>query len=313
MPSTREPAICVNSLRKTYGSVVAVDDVSFEVESGSLFCIIGPNGAGKTTTVECMEGLRQPDGGSVLVAGLDPVEDHDAFVRKIGAQLQDIGIPPRMKAGEALRLFSSLYPSPAPVSELREELGLGELLRKRYGSLSGGEKRRVNIALALIGNPEIVFLDEPTTGLDPESRFRFWEYMSQKNARGMTIVATTHYLEEVGEHSDTVLMMSGGRVVSHGHPGKLISESGLTTRLTLPRRTLGATGANDLESVRGIARMRTSETNFYIYGDDDMIGSVSDFLRQRGISPAILEARPVNLEDLYFLAVGAEEKGDAPQ
>ena len=313
MQSTREPAIRVNSLRKTYGSVVAVDDVSFEVERGSLFCIIGPNGAGKTTTVECMEGLRQPDSGSVLVAGLDPVGDHDAFVRKIGVQLQDIGIPPRMKAGEALRLFSSLYPSPAPVSELGEELGLGELLRKRYGSLSGGEKRRVNIALALIGDPEIVFLDEPTTGLDPESRFRFWEYMSRKNARGMTIVATTHYLEEAGERSDTVLLMSGGRVVSSGRPGKLISESGLTTRLTLPRRTLGATGANDLESVRGIARVRTSETNFYIYGDDDMIGSVSDFLRQRGISPVILEARPVNLEDLYFLAVGQEEKGDAPQ
>ena len=206
-------AVQVASLRKVYGNVVAVDDVSFEVERGSVFCIIGPNGAGKTTTIECLEGLRQPDGGSVLVAGLDPIADRARLVHKIGVQLQEVGIPPRMKAREALRLFAALYRTSIPLSELSDELGLDGSLSKQYGSLSGGQKRRFNIALALVGDPEIVFLDEPTTGLDPEYRFRFWEYIRRQNARGITIVATTHYMEEAREYCDEVLLMNGGRVV----------------------------------------------------------------------------------------------------
>ena len=204
-------AVQVTSLRKVYGDVVAVDDLSFEVERGSIFCIIGPNGAGKTTTIECLEGLRQPDGGSVLVTGLDPVADHAQFVHKIGVQLQEIGIPPRMKVREALHLFAALYRTSLPMSELSDELELNEILSKRYGTLSGGQKRRVNIALALVGDPEIVFLDEPTTGLDPELRFRFWEYIRRQNARGMTIVVTTHYLEEAREHCDDGSVLERGQ------------------------------------------------------------------------------------------------------
>ena len=153
MESPEALAVQVSSLRKVYGNVVAVDDVSFEVERGSIFCIIGPNGAGKTTAIECLEGLRQPDGGSVLVAGVDPIVDRDRFVHKVGVQLQDIGIPPRMKAREALRLFAALYQTSIDMSELRDELGLDGSLSKPYGSLSGGQKRRVNIALALVGDP----------------------------------------------------------------------------------------------------------------------------------------------------------------
>ena len=215
-------AVQVASLRKLYGDVVAVDDVSFEVERGSIFCVIGPNGAGKTTAIECLEGLRRPDGGSVLVAGLDPMTDRVRVVHKIGVQLQDVGIPPRMKAQEALNLFAALYRTSIPLSELSGELGLDGSLSKQYGSLSGGQKRRVNIALALVGDPEIVFLDEPTTGLDPESRFRFWDYIRRQNARGMTIVAATHYLEEAREYCDTVLLMNEGRVVTSGPPERLI-------------------------------------------------------------------------------------------
>ena len=175
-------AVQVACLRKLYGKVVAVDDVSFEVEGGSVFCIIGPNGAGKTTAIECLEGLRQPDSGSVLVAGLDPIADRGRLVHRIGAQLQEVGIPPRMKAREALSLFAALYRTSIPLSELSDELGLAGSRSKPYGSLSGGQKRRVNIALALVGDPEIVFLDEPTTGLDPESRFRFWDYLRRQNS-----------------------------------------------------------------------------------------------------------------------------------
>ena len=308
---SREPsdtlAVQVTSLRKVYGDVLAADDLSFEVERGSIFCIIGPNGAGKTTTIECLEGLRQPDSGAVLVAGLDPIADHSRFVHKIGVQLQEIGIPPRMKVREALGLFAALYRTSLPLSELSDELELDGFLSKRYGSLSGGQKRRVNIALALVGDPEIVFLDEPTTGLDPESRFRFWEYIRRQNARGMTIVVTTHYLEEAREYCDTVLLLNHGRVVTSGPPERIIAESGLTARVVLPRAALGSVGENDLAALPSVVHVRGTETSIYVYGDGNVVGEVSDFLSEGGASPGVLEARPANLDDIYFLAVGHED------
>ncbi len=300
-------AVQVTSLRKVYGDLVAVDNLSFGVERGSVFCIIGPNGAGKTTTIECLEGLRRPDGGSVLVAGLDPVADHARFVHKIGVQLQEIGIPPRMRVREALGLFAALYRTSLPLSELSDELALAEILSKRYGSLSGGEKRRVNIALALVGDPEIAFLDEPTTGLDPESRFRFWEYIRRQNARSMTIVVTTHYLEEAREYCDTVLLMSNGRRVTSGPPERLIAESGLQARVVLPRATLGAVAEDDLAALPDVVHVRQTETSYYVYGGGNVAGAISEFLSEHGITPGVLEARPANLDDIYFLAVGHED------
>ena len=300
-------ALQVTSLRKVYGNVAAVDDVSFEVERGSVFCIIGPNGAGKTTAIECLEGLRQPDGGSVLVAGLEPIADRARLAHKIGVQLQEVGIPPRMKAREALRLFAALYRTPISLSELRDELGLDESLSKQYGSLSGGQKRRLNIALALVGDPEIVFLDEPTTGFDPEYRFRFWEYLRRQNARGMTVVATTHYLEETREYCDAVLLLNEGKVVTSGPPERLIEESGLAARIVLPRAALGTIGEDDLTALPSVVHVRRTETSFYVYGDGNVVGGVSDFLRERGVSPGVIEVRPANLDDIYFLAVGSEK------
>ena len=279
-------ALQVTSLRKVYGNVAAVDDVSFEVERGSVFCIIGPNGAGKTTAIECLEGLRQPDGGSVLVAGLEPIADRARLVHKMGVQLQEVGIPPRMKAREALRLFAALYRTPISLPELRDELGLDESLSKQYGSLSGGQKRRLNIALALVGDPEIVFLDEPTTGLDPEYRFRFWEYLRRQNARGMTVVATTHYLEEAREYCDAVLLLNEGRIVTSGPPERLIAESGLAARIVLPRAALGTVGEDDLTALPSVVHVRRTETSFYVYGNGNVVGGVSDFLRERGSRPA---------------------------
>ena len=307
MRPTNALALQVKSLRKVYGDVVAVDDLSFEVERGSIFCMIGPNGAGKTTTIECIEGLRKPDAGSVVVAGLDPMADRARFVHTIGVQLQDVGIPPRMKVREALRLFASLYRTSISQSELTDELGLDGSLHKQYGSLSGGQKRRVNIALALVGNPEIAFLDEPTTGLDPEYRFRFWEYLKRQNSRGMTIVATTHYMEEAREYCDEVLLMNEGRVAASGPPERLIAESGLAARVVLPRATLGTLGEDDLAALPGVVHVRTTETSFYIYGDGNLVGDVSDFLSERGVSPGVVEARPANLDDVYFLAVGNQD------
>lgn len=320
MKPSHDLAVQVSSLRKAYGDVEAVQDVSFTVRRGSIFSMIGPNGAGKTTTIECLEGLRRPDGGSILVAGLDPMADRAEFVYKIGAQLQETGIPPRMKTLEALRLFAALYPTPASPSELIGELGLEDSVSKTYASLSGGQKRRVNIALALVGNPEIAFLDEPTTGLDPEYRFRFWEYLRQRNARGMTVVATTHYMEEAREYCDDVLLLNEGKVAARGHPERLIADSGLRTRVVLPRAALGTArvtrflqqtenatedlGADDLATLPGVARVRASESSFYVYGDGDVVRAVADFLNRSGVSSGVMETRPVNLDDIYFLTVG---------
>ena len=209
-----------------------------------------------------------------------------------------------MKAREALSLFAALYRTSIPLSELSEKLGLDGTLSKQYGSLSGGQKRRVNIAL--VGDPEIVFLDEPTTGLDPESRFRFWDYLRRQNARGMTIVATTHYLEEAREYCDEVLLMNEGRVVTSGPPERLIAESGLAARVVLPRAVLGTVGADVLVTLPGVAHVRTAETRFYVYGDGNVVGSVADFLNEIGVSPGVVETRPVNLDDIYFLIVGNE-------
>ena len=304
--ASREIALQATSLRKAYGDVVAVDGVSFAVERGSIYCIIGPNGAGKTTTLECLEGLRRPDGGAVRVAGLDPIADHNRFVHTIGVQLQDTGIPPRMKVREALHLFAALYETSLPLAELSNALELDEFLGKRYGSLSGGQKRRVNIALALVGDPKIAFLDEPTTGLDPESRFRFWEYVRRQNARGMTIVVTTHYLEEAREYCDTVLFLNAGKVVTAGPPARLIAESGLAARVVLPRAALGGVGEDDLAALPSVVHVRGTTTSFYVYGDADVVDAVADFLSEKGVAPGVLEARPANLDDIYFLAVGHE-------
>ena len=304
MKPSYDIAVQVASLRKAYGNVAAVQDVSFTVQRGSIFCMIGPNGAGKTTTIECLEGLRRPDGGSILVAGLDPIADRAEFVYRIGAQLQETGIPPRMKTLEALRLFASLYPTPASPSELIGELGLDDSASKTYGSLSGGQKRRVNIALALVGNPQIAFLDEPTTGLDPEYRFRFWEYLRGRNARGMTVVATTHYMEEAREYCDDVLLLNEGKVAARGRPERLIADSGLRTRVVLPRAALGTVEVDALATLPGVARVRASESSFYVYGDGDVVGAVADLLKRKGVSSGVMETRPVNLDDIYFLTVG---------
>ena len=306
MEPSYDLAVQVASLRKAYGDVVAVEDVSFMVERGSIFAMIGPNGAGKTTTMECLEGLRQPDGGSILVDGLDPIADRATFVYRIGAQLQEIGIPPRMKVREALRMFASLYRTSISLSELCGELGLDDSVSKTYGSLSGGQKRRVNIALAFVGNPQIVFLDEPTTGLDPEYRFRFWEYIRRQNSRGMTVVVTTHYMDEAREYCDEVLLMNEGRVAACGPPERLIAESGLEVRVVLPRAALGTVGADVLATLSGVAHVRTAETNFYLYGDGSVVGGVVDFLSESGVSPGVVETRPVNLDDIYLLLVGNE-------
>ncbi|GAB3149628.1 ABC transporter ATP-binding protein [Micromonospora sonneratiae] len=215
----------VTNLQKRYGDHVAVADVSFSVDEGEIFGIVGPNGAGKTTTVECIEGLRSPDAGSVRVLGLDPSRDRTAVRQKLGIQLQESQLPDRMKVWEALDLYSSFYPNPADWRELMDELGLTPKRNAVFAKLSGGQKQRLSIALALVGNPSVAILDELTTGLDPQARRDTWELIQQVRARGVTVVLVTHFMDEAERLCDRLAVIRAGQLVTIDTPKNLIADA----------------------------------------------------------------------------------------
>ena len=300
------PALRVRSLRKVYGDVVAVDDVSFEVERGSVFCMIGPNGAGKTTTIECLEGLRRPDAGSILVAGLDPTAEHAQLVRKIGVQLQETGIPPRMKASEALWALRGPVPKihsiaraqrrvgirRVPFQALRLPLRRPEAASQHRARACGRSRDRIPGRTYHRPRPRVPI---PILELPPAAE-RTW-YDDRRD---------THYMEEAREYCDTVLLMNQGRVVTSGAPERLIQESGLAARVVLSTARLGALRADDLSALPSVIHVRTTQSDFYLYGDGDMVDDVTTFLRREGVSAGVMQTRPANLDDIYFLAVGNE-------
>ena len=212
------PAVEIAHLRKTYGALVAVEDVSFAVAEGEIFGILGPNGAGKTTTVECAIGLRSPDSGTIRLLGLDPHTDAAKIHEIVGVQLQASALPPKLRVGEILDMYRSFYREPADVSELIEVLGLAGKRHDYYRSLSGGQRQRLSVALALIGRPKIAVLDEMTTGLDPQARRDAWELIEGVRDRGVTIVLVTHFMEEAERLCDRVALIDNGRVAALDTP-----------------------------------------------------------------------------------------------
>jgi ABC-2 type transport system ATP-binding protein len=216
------PVIRVAGIRKTYGRTVAIDDVSFEVRGGEIFGLIGPNGAGKTTTMECIEGLRTPDRGEVSVLGLDPRRDRYTLQERAGVQLQEAQLQKRIKVREAVDLWASLYRRAVDGDRLIEQLGLAEKRDAWFMTLSGGQKQRLFIALALINDPELVFLDELTTGLDPQARRAIWELVRGIRQRGKTVFLTTHLMEEAERLCDRVAIIDHGRIVDSGTPADLV-------------------------------------------------------------------------------------------
>jgi ABC-2 type transport system ATP-binding protein len=214
--------IHVSSMRKTYGTTVAVDDVSFDVHPGEIFGLIGPNGAGKTTTMECIEGLRAPDGGAISVLGLDPVRDGPSIQERIGVQLQQAQLQKRIKVREAVGLWAALYRKSVDGDRLIEQLGLGDKRNAWFMTLSGGQKQRLFIALALINDPELVFLDELTTGLDPQARRAIWDLVRGIRERGKTVFLTTHLMEEAERLCDRVAIIDHGRIIDIGAPDDLV-------------------------------------------------------------------------------------------
>ncbi len=224
------PAITVRGLAKRYGQRAVLDDVSFDVMRGEVFAILGPNGAGKTTAVEVLEGYRAPDGGAVRVLGLDPIRDGAALKPRIGIMLQGGGVYPQVTPSEALHLFASFFADPIAPQELLRTAGLQDVAGTRYRRLSGGEKQRLSLALALIGRPELVFLDEPSTAMDPQARRATWQLIRDLKQEGVTVVLTTHFMDEAEQLADRVAILDAGRIVALGSPRELAAAAGTAFR-----------------------------------------------------------------------------------
>jgi ABC-2 type transport system ATP-binding protein len=297
--TARRPAVVeVEGLRKSYGGRTVVDGVSFAVEEGEIFGILGPNGAGKTTTVECVEGLRVPDAGRIRVAGLDPVADHEKVTHLLGAQLQESELQPKLTVREALELYSSLYPRPADGYELAGRLGLAERLDTRFGKLSGGQKQRLFIALALIGSPRIVVLDELTTGLDPRARRDTWDLIEDVRARGVTVLLVTHFMEEAQRLCDRIAIVDGGRITALDTPRGLIGRTAGATHISFtPSERLDEA---ELAALPGLASLEDKDGRLTLAGTDDTVNAVVQLLVRRRVTAHQLRVTDATLDDAFL-------------
>jgi ABC-2 type transport system ATP-binding protein len=301
--TSMQPIVHVASLRKTYGRTAAVDDVSFDVQAGEIFGLIGPNGAGKTTTMECVEGLRTADAGDILVLGLDPRQHAKALQERIGVQLQEAQLQKRIKVREAVAFWASLYRKPVDGERLVAQLGLSDKREAWFMTLSGGQKQRLFIALALINDPELVFLDELTTGLDPQARRIIWELVRGIRERGKTVFLTTHLMEEAERLCDRVAIIDHGRVVDVGAPAGLV-------RRHCPERTVilttdDATAVERFRMIPQVESLNVDGAQLTIRGcGDDLITQVIECIAQYRIH--VTEFRTVlpTLEDVFIKLTG---------
>jgi ABC-2 type transport system ATP-binding protein len=294
--------IDVQGLHKEYGTTVAVDDVSFSVQEGEIFGILGPNGAGKTTTVECVEGLRVPDRGSVSVLGLDPRRDRAELTQVLGVQLQDSQMPERLKVAEALDLYSSFYRSPADWRALMEQLGLADKATTPFKKLSGGQKQRLSIALALVGNPRVAVLDELTTGLDPQARRDTWELIEGVRDRGVTIVLVSHFMEEAERLCDRVALIDSGRVAVIDSPAALAERAVSEQRIQF-RPTASFDDAL-LASLPEVTSVIHRGDVVVVTGNADALNAVISVLARNQIVARQLRVDQGSLEDAFLELTG---------
>jgi ABC-2 type transport system ATP-binding protein len=298
------PVIQVSGVRKTYGSMVAVDEVSFEVNEGEIFGLIGPNGAGKTTTMECVEGLRTPDRGSISVLGLNPFHDVYKLQDRIGVQLQQAQLQKRIKVWEAVDLWAALYQKKTVDGErLLEQLGLFEKRNAWFMNLSGGQKQRLFIALALINDPEVVFLDELTTGLDPQSRRTIWDLVRGIRERGKTVFLTTHLMEEAERLCDRVAIIEHGRIIDIDCPESLVKRH--CPERTVVLATDGLNAAEHFRVIPGVEEVVCSDSQFTIRGrGDDLVTEVIHCLSENQIRVTDFRTVLPNLEDVFLKLTG---------
>jgi ABC-2 type transport system ATP-binding protein len=297
------PAVEITHLRKTYGALVAVDDVSLSVAEGEIFGILGPNGAGKTTAVECAIGLRNADSGTVRLLGLDPRTDRDEIREIVGVQLQTGALPGKLRVGEILEEYRSFYREPADVGELTEVLGLGPKRADYYKSLSGGQRQRLSVALALIGRPKVAVLDEMTTGLDPQARRDTWELIEGTRDRGVTIVLVTHFMEEAERLCDRVALIDSGRVVALDSPAALAERArgGKTVRF-LPSAPFDDRLLTGLPEVTGLER---TGQHVVVTGTGELVNAVILALHTAGVTARDVQLDSSNLEDAFVKLTGS--------
>ena len=313
--------VTVAGLYKSYGHVKAVDGISLQVRKGEIFGMVGPNGSGKTTTIECIEGLRQPDEGTVSVLGLDPWQDTYQLRERTGIQLQSSSLPRRMGVGEALDLFASFYRHTRDWQPLLEGLGLGDKRRAYFSQLSGGQKQRLFVALALINQPEVVFLDELTTGLDPRARHAIWDLVREIREQGTTVFLTTHFMDEAEKLCDRVAILDQGQIIALDTPDHLVRQLGMATRIAFQlngrqRSTPddGHNGSSDksfnpalIGAIDGVQRVEQDRDQVVVYGQGDgLIGTVILSLETAGVPFNNLRTEQANLEDVFLALTGRE-------
>ncbi len=305
----------VENLRKVYGDVVAVDGISFAVHKGEIFGMVGPNGAGKTTTIECVEGLRRPTAGSVRTLGLNPQRDRRALMERIGVQLQESALPNRLKTGESLELFAAFYERALPAAErdaLLERLGLAEKRDRPFAKLSGGEKQRLFIALALVHDPELIFLDELTTGLDPHARRDMWDLVRDIRNQGKTVFLTTHYMEEAERLCDRVAIIDQGQIVELDTPENLIRSLGAEEQILFVADGIAPADLNFLQDLPLVTRLEPVGERWIVYGKGDrFVGSVVTALEDHRIPFRDLRTRQPTLEDVFLARTGRRMNGNS--
>ena len=299
-----DPVAEVKDLRKRYGKVVAVDGVWFTVGWGEIFGIIGPNGAGKTTTVECLAGLREPDEGAVRVLGLDPRRDGRRLRERVGVQLQQAALPDELKVWEALDLYASFYRNPTDWEALLGQWGLAEKRDTRFENLSGGQKQRLFIALALVNEPDVVFLDEITTGLDPQARRLTWDLILEIRARGATVVLATHSMEEAERLCDRVAIIDSGRVMVLDSPEALIWEGSTAGSVRLD----GLDGFDPaaLRDLPGVSRVAWEGDQLVVYGGGPLLTRVIVELDHHGVTPSGVGVGRRTLEGVFIEKTGSK-------
>jgi ABC-2 type transport system ATP-binding protein len=299
-----DAVIRVDGLRKVYGDLVAVDGITFDVRPGEVFGLLGPNGAGKTTTVEVLEGLRKPDGGSVSVLGLDVARDSAQVKPRIGVSLQNAALYPKLTVVELLDLFANFYPKSRTTDELIGLMDLGEKRKSRTQELSGGQKQRLSVALALVGDPELVFLDEPTTGMDPAARRMLWDVIEGLKADGRSVLLTTHYLEEAEILCDRIAIMDHGKILELGTVNELVDRR-------FHERAVRFDAIDGLDDARlaafpGVTSTAREDGEMVLYTRDvpATIGAVLAATDELGADPNNLAVRRATLEDVFLALTG---------
>ena len=289
--------ISARGVRKSYGALEAVSAIDLEVEAGQIFAFLGPNGAGKTTTVEILEGYRARDAGEVTVLGRDPARAGRDWNGRIGVMLQTLQVQPERTVRESLEQFAGYYPRPRPIEETIELVGLGNQRDTRAGRLSGGQQRRLDLALALIGDPELLFMDEPTTGFDPAARRGAWEVVESLRELGKTIFLTTHYMDEAQRLADRVAIISAGRIVAQGAPADLGRDG---ARATVSFRLPPGVAAGDLPDLGCAVEVRGERIEVRPDNPLPLVEALGGWARERGVKVTDLEVRQRTLEDVYL-------------